>query len=128
MRLLLAVVLGGALGYQREHTGKAAGLRTHMLVSLGAALFMLVGVQAKMASADISRIMQGVVTGLGFLGAGTIIKHADEGHVRGLTTASEALGTSTRPPKMDQTRPPVQIEPITIRAINIPRIAWIPPS
>jgi putative Mg2+ transporter-C (MgtC) family protein len=88
VRLLLAVLLGGVVGYQREHTGKAAGLRTHMLVSLGAALLVLAGERARMTQADISRIIQGIVTGIGFLGAGTILKHIDEGHVRGLTTAA----------------------------------------
>jgi putative Mg2+ transporter-C (MgtC) family protein len=88
VRLLLAVLLGGAVGYQREHTGKAAGLRTHMLVSLGAALLVLAAEQAKMSGPDISRIIQGIVTGVGFLGAGTILKQYDEGHIRGLTTAA----------------------------------------
>jgi putative Mg2+ transporter-C (MgtC) family protein len=88
VRLLLAVLLGGVVGYQREQTGKAAGVRTHMLVSLGAALLVLAGEQAGMAWADVSRIIQGIVTGIGFLGAGTILKKYDEGHIRGLTTAA----------------------------------------
>jgi putative Mg2+ transporter-C (MgtC) family protein len=77
-RLLLAAVLGGVLGYEREHQGKAAGIRTHMLVAMGAALFVL---------ADLSRVIQGVVAGIGFLGAGAIIKNRDD-DVRGLTTAA----------------------------------------
>jgi putative Mg2+ transporter-C (MgtC) family protein len=90
LRLLLAAALGGVLGYEREHQGKAAGLRTHMLVAMGAALFVLVPQQAGMAVPDLSRVIQGVVAGIGFLGAGAIIKnHRDtEGDVQGLTTAA----------------------------------------
>jgi putative Mg2+ transporter-C (MgtC) family protein len=86
-RLLLAAVLGGVLGYEREHQGKAAGIRTHMLVAMGAALFVLVPQLAGMMVADLSRVIQGVVAGIGFLGAGAIIKNRDD-DVRGLTTAA----------------------------------------
>lgn len=88
VRLLLAALLGGLLGYERERQGKAAGVRTHMLVAMGAALFVLVPQQAGMAIADLSRVMQGIVTGVGFLGAGAIIKHRSEEDVQGLTTAA----------------------------------------
>ena len=88
VRLLLAAALGAVLGYERERRGKAAGLRTHMLVAIGAALFVLVPQQAGMAVADMSRVIQGIVTGVGFLGAGAIIKHAPEHSVQGLTTAA----------------------------------------
>lgn len=88
MRLLLAAVLGGVLGYEREHQGKAAGIRTHMLVAIGAALFVLVPQQGGMLIADQSRVIQGIVTGIGFLGAGAIIKHRSEDDVKGLTTAA----------------------------------------
>lgn len=87
-RLLLAGVLGGVLGYERESRGKAAGVRTHMLVAMGGALFVLVPALGGMAVADMSRVIQGVVTGVGFLGAGAIIKHRDEEDVQGLTTAA----------------------------------------
>ncbi|MBC7976119.1 MAG: MgtC/SapB family protein [Myxococcales bacterium] len=87
-RLLLAAALGGALGYEREKRGKAAGLRTHMLVSMGAALFVLVPQQAGMAIGDTSRVIQGIITGVGFLGAGAIIKGRSEENVQGLTTAA----------------------------------------
>lgn len=87
-RLLLAALLGGVLGYEREHQGKSAGIRTHMLVAMGAALFVLVPQQAEMAVPDLSRVIQGVVAGVGFLGAGAIIKNRDEDDVRGLTTAA----------------------------------------
>lgn len=87
-RLLLAALLGGALGYEREQKGKAAGLRTHMLVSMGAALLVLAPEQTGMQVADMSRVIQGVVTGVGFLGAGAIIKRQSEKQVEGLTTAA----------------------------------------
>ena len=87
-RLLLAAVLGGVLGYEREHHGKAAGIRTHMLVAMGAALFVLVPQQAGMTVPDLSRVIQGIVAGIGFLGAGAIIKNRGESDVQGLTTAA----------------------------------------
>jgi putative Mg2+ transporter-C (MgtC) family protein len=94
VRLLLAAVLGGILGYEREHHGKAAGIRTHMLVSLGAALFVLVPQQGGMALADMSRVLQGVIAGIGFLGAGAILKLKDEEQVHGLTTAASIWMTA----------------------------------
>lgn len=87
LRLLLAAFLGGLLGLQRETTGKAAGLRTHMLVALGSALFVLVPMQAGMDSDGLSRVIQGIVAGVGLLCAGSIMK-GDHDHVRGLTTAA----------------------------------------
>jgi putative Mg2+ transporter-C (MgtC) family protein len=87
-RLGIAVILGGVIGYERERRGKAAGLRTHMLVSLGAALFVLTPLQGGMHVNDLSRVLQGVISGIGFLGAGAIIKWSNEGEVKGLTTAA----------------------------------------
>lgn len=81
-RLLIATILGGLLGYERERKRKAAGLRTHMLVALGAALLVLVPVQAGMSLEDISRVIQGLVTGIGFLGAGTILKGSSVENVK----------------------------------------------
>ena len=88
LRLALAAMLGGLLGFERERSGKAAGLRTHMLVSLGAALFVLVPQQAGISEAGLTRVIQGVVTGVGFLGAGTILKSPNEETIKGLTTAA----------------------------------------
>ena len=88
VRLSMAALLGGVLGYERERHGKAAGVRTHMLVAMGAALFVLVPQQGGMAVADMSRVIQGIVTGVGFLGAGAIIKRHSEEDVQGLTTAA----------------------------------------
>jgi putative Mg2+ transporter-C (MgtC) family protein len=88
VRLVIAAVLGGVIGFERERTGKPAGARTHMLVALGAALFTLVPLEAGMHTADFSRIIQGLVTGIGFLGGGVILKLSEEHQVRGLTTAA----------------------------------------
>ena len=90
LRLGIAAALGALLGLEREHSGKAAGMRTHMLVSVGAAILVLIPQQMHMTDADLSRIIQGVVTGIGFLGAGTILKStsASEETVKGLTTAA----------------------------------------
>ena len=87
LRLLIAAILGGVLGYEREKKGKAAG-RTHMLVALGAAMFVLIPQQAKVTDADLTRVLQGLVAGVGFLGAGAIIRVGDQGEVKGLTTAA----------------------------------------
>ena len=86
LRLGLAACLGGLLGFQRERVGRAAGLRTHMLVALGSAFFIVVPVQAGMSLADVSRVLQGLTAGIGFLGAGTILKR--QGQIEGLTTAA----------------------------------------
>jgi len=99
IRLSLAASLGGILGYEREQEGKSAGLRTHMLVALGAALFVLIPQQAGVSDADLTRVLQGLVAGIGFLGAGTIIKGNGEEDVKGLTTAAgiwltAAVGTA----------------------------------
>jgi putative Mg2+ transporter-C (MgtC) family protein len=88
LRLVLAALLGGLLGYERERHGKAAGVRTHMLVALGAALFVLVPKEAGVSGADLTRVIQGIVAGIGFLGAGAIIKGSAEESVKGLTTAA----------------------------------------
>ncbi len=88
VRVVVAAALGGLLGAERERAGKAAGLRTHMLVALGAALFVLFPAEAGMSTSDLSRVIQGVATGIGFIGAGTILKRADSDEIQGLTTAA----------------------------------------
>lgn len=88
LRLLVAVALGGLLGWERELRGKAAGVRTHMLVAAGAALFVLIPQQAGASLADMSRVMQGLIAGVGFLGAGAIILGNQQVSTRGLTTAA----------------------------------------
>jgi putative Mg2+ transporter-C (MgtC) family protein len=88
VRLLFAAVLGGLIGFERENKGKPAGMRTHMLVAIGAALFVIVVQQSNGSMADVSRVIQGLVAGIGFLGAGTILNGRHEGEVKGLTTAA----------------------------------------
>jgi putative Mg2+ transporter-C (MgtC) family protein len=87
-RLVLAAVLGGLLGLERATKGKAAGVRTHMLVALGSALFMLVPQMSGAGDDALSRVVQGIATGIGFIGAGTIIKSERVSQVHGLTTAA----------------------------------------
>ncbi|PWG65892.1 MgtC/SapB family protein [Sediminicurvatus halobius] len=99
IRVMLAALLGGALGLEREQQGKAAGVRTHMLVCMGAALFILIPQQAGISDSEMSRVIQGVIAGIGFLCAGTIINSRDEQRVSGLTTAAgiwftAAIGTA----------------------------------
>jgi putative Mg2+ transporter-C (MgtC) family protein len=88
VRLVVAATLAGLLGYERRRRGKAAGLRTHILVALGAAVFTIAMLEAGGDSADVSRVIQGVAAGIGFVGAGAILKATDRGEIRGLTTAA----------------------------------------
>ncbi len=88
LRLALAALLGGLLGYEREQKGKAAGVRTHMLVAMGSALFVLIPQQAAVPVADLTRVLQGLVAGVGFLGAGSIINGTNKEEPRGMTTAA----------------------------------------
>ena len=85
LKLILAVVLGGLIGWERERSHKPAGLRTHMLVCVGAALITLVSIGYFVE--DYARIIAGIVTGIGFIGAGAIIAQGTKG-VHGLTTAA----------------------------------------
>jgi putative Mg2+ transporter-C (MgtC) family protein len=88
LRLLLAIALGAIIGYQRERAGKAAGLRTHTLISLGAALFTVVSIFGFSGAVDPSRVAAGVVAGVGFIGAGVIFRGMGGTGVAGLTTAA----------------------------------------
>jgi putative Mg2+ transporter-C (MgtC) family protein len=90
LRILLATALGAVIGYQRERAGKAAGLRTHMLICLGSALFTVVSIYGFNNAPGVAA---GVVTGVGFLGAGAILSNS-EGIVQGLTTAASIWTTA----------------------------------
>jgi putative Mg2+ transporter-C (MgtC) family protein len=94
LRLGLAMLLGAAIGYERESRDSSAGLRTHMLVALGTALFVLVPLEGGMNQDGMSRVIQGLLAGIGFLGAGTVIKQSDSGRIRGLTTAAGIWATA----------------------------------
>jgi putative Mg2+ transporter-C (MgtC) family protein len=100
IRLGSATLVGAVLGLNRELRGKPAGLRTNALVSLGSALLILAGVGIASANAAlqanvISRAMQGIITGIGFLGAGVILRDTDGTQVHGITTAATIWLTAT---------------------------------
>lgn len=88
IRLLAAMLLGAVVGWQRERSGKPAGLRTHMLVAMGSALFVIGCSAAEMSMDALSRVIQGIATGIGFIGAGAILKREEEREIEGLTTAA----------------------------------------
>jgi putative Mg2+ transporter-C (MgtC) family protein len=88
LRMLLATVLGGLLGSQRVHQGQGAGLRTHMLVALGSAGFVGIPLQAGMSMSELSRVLQGLIAGIGVFLAWTTLKPQAEGPIHGLTTAA----------------------------------------
>jgi putative Mg2+ transporter-C (MgtC) family protein len=85
-RLVISTLLGGLIGIERELEHKPAGLRTIILVCLGSTIFMLIGLELDLVGSELGRIVAGVVTGIGFLGAGAIIRA--RGEVYGLTTAA----------------------------------------
>jgi len=93
-RLILALVIGALVGINRERIHKPAGLRTHMLVALGTSLVVVTAVEARMSASDLSRVVQGLVTGLGFLGGGAILKLTAEREIHGLTTAASIWTTA----------------------------------
>lgn len=86
LRILLAAVLGGVVGYERRRADKPVGLRTLVLISVGAALFTVISIYA-FGDGDPSRVASGIVTGIGFLGAGAIIRRR-QGGIEGITTAA----------------------------------------
>jgi putative Mg2+ transporter-C (MgtC) family protein len=94
LRLLFAMLCGAVIGLQRERAGKAAGLRTHILVAAGSTLFIVAGVEGALDAEGVSRVIQGLVTGIGFLGAGAILKRERENDIKGLTTAAGIWMTS----------------------------------
>jgi putative Mg2+ transporter-C (MgtC) family protein len=99
LRLGVAALLGGALGFEREWKGHWAGLRTHMMVSIGCAILVIGGLDVAGEQREaVTRVIQGIASGVGFLGAGTILKLDKKQEIKGLTTASSiwlaaALGT-----------------------------------
>jgi putative Mg2+ transporter-C (MgtC) family protein len=100
-QVMLATVLGGMIGFEREWAGKPAGLRTHMLVTVSATLLVTLGnaiVSAfalpEFMQADPIRIIEAVIVGISFLGAGTIMQREEKGKVEGLTTAASVLATA----------------------------------
>jgi putative Mg2+ transporter-C (MgtC) family protein len=98
-RIGAAALLGGLIGVERELSGHFAGLRTHMMVTIGCAMFVVAGLAISGdKQEEVTRVIQGIAAGIGFLGAGTILKNDGEHRITGLTTASSiwlaaALGT-----------------------------------
>lgn len=88
VRLVAAAILGAIVGIQREQAGKPAGIRTHMLVSMGGALTVIASLEIGMNTDGISRVIQGLVTGIGFIGGGAILKLEKQHQIEGLTTAA----------------------------------------
>ena len=94
IKLIAATILGAVVGIQRERAGKPAGLRTHILVTLGTAVFVLSCAGVGMSSDGLSRVIQGIITGIGFIGAGSILKLNEERDIKGLTTAASVWITA----------------------------------
>ena len=88
IRLFAAMFLGAVIGLQREKVGKPAGIKTHILATFGTTVFVLACISYGMEKDALSRVIQGIVTGIGFLGAGAILKLDDKRDIKGLTTAA----------------------------------------
>ena len=88
VRLTFAATLGAVVGIQRERAGKPAGVRTHMLVAMGSTLFVIAALDFGMTTSDMSRVIQGVAAGIGFIGGGAILKMREEREIEGITTAA----------------------------------------
>jgi len=88
IRLVASMLLGAVVGIQRQRAGKAAGVRTHMLVAMGSTLFVISCTASGMSSEGLSRVIQGLATGIGFIGAGSILKRQTSREIEGLTTAA----------------------------------------
>ena len=88
LRVVTATLLGAIVGFERQKAGKPAGLRTHILVCLGTAVVVLACSGAQMNVDGLSRVIQGIVTGIGFIGAGSILKLNEQHDIKGLTTAA----------------------------------------
>lgn len=94
LRLSVAFLVGCVLGWEREAAQKAAGLRTHVLVSMGAAVFALIGTSAHATSVELGHVIHGVAAGIGFIGTGTILKRHESEQIQGLTTAASIWMTA----------------------------------
>ena len=94
VRLGIAMLLGAIVGFQRERYGKPAGLRTHILVAMGSALFVIAAIESGMTSDGVSRVIQGLITGIGFIGAGAILKLGQDRAIYGLTTSAGIWATA----------------------------------
>ncbi|MDO9184378.1 MAG: MgtC/SapB family protein [Bacteroidia bacterium] len=91
-RLVIATVMGGVLGYERERSGNSAGVRTYAAVSLGACVLTAINLHLQLA--DPTRMVASIISGIGFLGAGVIFRDTNQGYVKGLTTAATLWATA----------------------------------
>ena len=131
VRLGVAALMGAIVGLDRERMGKPAGLRTHMLVCTGAALFVLASTESGMAIADVSRVIQGLAAGVGFLGGGAILKLSAEREILGLTTAATiwmtaALGVTAGLGHIGLALVAVTLTWGTLRLIGLAERRWDP--
>jgi len=94
VRLFVATALAACLGWERERSGAVAGLRTHMLVALGVAVMIVGSQQSGISQAELSRVLQGIFAGVGFVGAAAIIRPHDGERVHGVTTAASIWATA----------------------------------
>lgn len=94
LRLFIAALLGALIGLERELRDANAGLRTHMLVCIGCAVVVIAAQQSGIVPADMSRVLQGLLAGVGFLGAGAVLKSSHARQVHGLTTAASIWATA----------------------------------
>jgi putative Mg2+ transporter-C (MgtC) family protein len=94
VRLAAAMLVGAIAGINRELGGKAAGLRTHMLVSMGSAMFVIAAELAGITGSGLTSVIQGIAAGIGFVGGGAILKFAEANEIRGLTTAASIWMTA----------------------------------
>jgi len=94
VRLAIAILLGALIGAQREQYGKPAGLRTHILVAMGSALFVIAALESGMSEDGASRVIQGLAAGIGFIGAGAILKLGQDREIQGLTTSAGIWATA----------------------------------
>ena len=95
LRLFVATALGACLGWERERAGAVAGWRTHMLVALGVAVMIVASQQSGISQADLSRVLQGIFAGIGFVGAAAIIRPHNDTQVHGVTTAASIWATAS---------------------------------
>lgn len=128
IRVTLAALLGGLVGIEREHLGKPAGVRTHMLVALGSALFVVGALEAGMEIDPMARVIQGLAAGVGFLGAGTILKGESEQSIRGLTTAAGIWVTAALGTAVGLGHWPIAVFTVVLCWLILRFVYWLEPS
>ncbi len=132
--VVIAGALGAVLGLERERAGKPAGLRTHILVGVASALFVLLGMEAVedfqdraggAVRTDPIRVIQAIVVGISFLGAGTILRDPEQGHVEGLTTAASILVTAAVGIAVATEKVLLAVAVTALVALTVTVLAWL---